>query len=129
MTRAVVTPDALADAARASGFSPAVRAGDLLFLTGATGGAPDGTMPPDAAAQAQNALSKVEAILAAAGAGVDAVVEVTSFQADVAASFDAVQVALEARLGTPLPAWTAVEAGPRRPGAPVEFRAVAHAPA
>jgi hypothetical protein len=43
--RQAIIPDALKDAVAATGFSPAIRAGGLLFVTGATGGRRDETMP------------------------------------------------------------------------------------
>lgn len=127
--RQVIVPDGLRAAVATTGFSPAVRAGDFLFLTGATGGEPDGTMPHTCTEQAKIALSKVKTILQAAGAEVGAVVELTSYHTDIAADFDATDRVLRGCLGEPLPAWTAVEvAGLRRAGARVEFRVVAHVP-
>ncbi len=128
--RNVVSPDSLRDAVAATGFSPAVRAGDFLYLTGATGGAPDGTMPCAISDQCENALTKVLEVLMAADADASAVVDLTSYHTDIDADFDAVDTALRAILHEPLPAWTAVEvAGLRRPSARVEFRIVAHVPA
>lgn len=128
MRRAIVPP-ALSSLAAASGFSPAIRAGDHLYLTGATGGDAAGVMPPDAGAQARNALTKAMAILDAAHVDETAVVEMTSYHIDIAAHFDAIRAVVEAFFSAPLPAWTAVEvAGLRRPGALVEFRIVAHDP-
>lgn len=128
MRRAIV-PDALKQAAAATGFSPAIRAGDFLFLTGATGGRADGTMPETATDQARTALDKARTVLAAAGADESHVVELTSYHRDIATTFAEVQSVLEDVFSPPIPAWTAVEvAGLRRPGALVEFRIVAHAP-
>lgn len=122
-------PDALAGAVAATGFSPAVRAGDLLFLTGATGADAAGRMPSGAAAQVRAALDKVGVVLAAAGANFDAVVEMTTYHVGLRAHWDDAEAALRDGLGLPLPAWTAVEvAGLRRPGAVIELRLVAHVP-
>ncbi len=127
--RQVIIPDALKDAVAATGFSPAIRAGDFLFMTGATGGRADGTMPESPADQTRIALGKAQVVLAAAGADEADVVEMTSYHLDIGTTFDPVQTALEQIFTPPLPAWTAVEvAGLRRPGALVEFRLVAHAP-
>ena len=129
MTREVVAPPALAEAVAATGFSPAVRAGNLLFLTGATGGGPDGAMPDDPAEQVRNALTKAATILAEAGGGLEHVVEMTSYHVGLRGHWDAVEPVLRKTLGEPLPAWTAVEvAGLRRPGAVIELRLVAHLP-
>jgi enamine deaminase RidA (YjgF/YER057c/UK114 family) len=127
MKRRAVIPPALAKAAEAAGFSPAIRAGDFLFLTGATGSGPDGVMPQDAHTQAKNALSKVADILAEAGVDEASVVELTSYHTDIDADFAEVEAIVTRVFSPPLPAWTAVEiAKLRRPGARVEFRIVAH---
>ncbi|WP_299964214.1 Rid family hydrolase [uncultured Roseobacter sp.] len=128
--RHAIVPEALARAAAATGFSPAIRAGEFLFLTGATGGREDGSMPHSISEQARIALSKAQVVLAAAGADEGHVVELTSYHRDIAATFRQVQTVLEDIFSAPLPAWTAVEvAALRRPGALVEFRIVAHVPA
>ncbi len=127
MRQAIVPPE-LAQAAADTGFSPAIRAGDFLFFTGATGGGLDG-MPDDASQQMHNALDKVLSILNHQSAGPDAIVDLTSYHTDIATSFEPLQMALTDRLGTPLPAWTAVEVqGLRRPGAQIELRITAHVP-
>lgn len=127
--RKAIVPQALKQAAAATGFSPAIRAGDFLFLTGATGGREDGSMPESAADQARKALDKVQTVLAAADANETHVVEMTSYHVNISATFAAVQSVVEDVFSPPIPAWTAVEvAGLRRPGALVEFRIVAHAP-
>ena len=127
--RQVVFPEALRDAVRATGFSPAVRAGDFLYFTGATGGHADGSMPESVAEQAEVALGKVLEVLRSVGAEASAIVEMTSYHSDIRHDFDAVQTVVEELLGNPLPAWTAVEVTRlRRDGARVEFRIVAHHP-
>ncbi|WP_299412345.1 Rid family hydrolase [uncultured Sulfitobacter sp.] len=129
MARQAVFPPALAHAVAASGFSPAIRAGDLIFLTGATGADAQGVMPDDAATQTRNALQKVLTILDAAGAQPQDVVEITSYHIGLRDHFDTVDALLRETLGLPLPAWTAVEvAGLRREGAVIEMRIVVHAP-
>lgn len=128
MRRAIV-PEALQEAAAASGFSPAVRAGDFLYFTGATGGDAQGVMPPDAEAQARNALGKLHHILTTAGASPDDVVEITSYHRDIDTTFAPIETVIRETFAAPLPAWTAVEVAKlRRPGALIEFRVIAHSP-
>jgi enamine deaminase RidA (YjgF/YER057c/UK114 family) len=50
---------------------------EMLFVSGQFGVRPDGTLPADFAAQAEQALANVEALLAAAGMGLDNVVKLT----------------------------------------------------
>ncbi len=66
-------------------FSEAVRAGDLLFLSGQIGSVP-GTMqlaPGGIAAEAQQALDNIRSILERHGATMDDVVKCTVFLADM----------------------------------------------
>lgn len=127
--REVVSPAALAELAAASGFSPAVRAGDFLFLTGATGGDITGVMPEGAGNQTRNALMKALAVIDAAGGAAQCVVEMTSYHVGMDHHFDTVDAVVREVLGLPLPAWTAVEvAGLRRTGAVIELRIVAYVP-
>ena len=86
-------------------------------------------MPKDAQTQTRNALNKVLEILAAVDTNEQAIVEMTSYHVGISAHFDVVDSVLREMLGTPLPAWTAVEvAGLRRAHAVIELRIVAHVP-
>ena len=64
-----------------SGFSPATRAGNLVFSSGQVSVDADGNLVGrgDAAAQAEQCLRNVEAALAAAGATMDDVTKITTF--------------------------------------------------
>lgn len=63
------------------GIEPAIRVGNLVFTAGATPTEPDGAVvgvgDPDA--QVRKALENLEAMLEAAGSGVDHLVELTGF--------------------------------------------------
>ena len=110
-------------------MSPAIRAGGFLFLTGATGGRPDGMMPETAGEQTEVALGKVAEILSHAGADESDVVELTSYHVDIETTFPQVEAVLHGIFSAPLPAWTAVGVAElRRPGALVEFRIIAQDP-
>ena len=127
--RQVVVPEALREAVAATGFSPAIRAGDFLYLTGATGGLADGTMPETGGDQTRSALSKVFTVLETVAATPAAIVEMTSYHTNLDQDFTEIDSVLHELLGDPLPAWTAIEvAGLRRPGARVEYRIVAYVP-
>ncbi len=124
--REAIVPPSLVEAARTAGMSPAVRAGELLFLTGATGGYPDGTMPKAAEDQSRVALDKVIEILEHAGIGEADVVEVTSYHVAIKETFAPVESVVRDVFSSPLPAWTAVGVAElRRPGALIEFRVIA----
>lgn len=66
------------------GFSRAVRVGDRVLVSGTAPVFPDGTCPPDAAAQARRCLEIIGQALAEAGASLDDVVRTRMFVTDVA---------------------------------------------
>lgn len=113
-------------------YSPAVRAGNLLFVSGMTAGGPDGKLvgAGDIAAQARYIYAeKLLPLLRAAGAGFGQVVEtvdyVTTFENYAATA----AVRREVFGGPPYPAATGVlVAGLIRAGALIEIRAVAVLP-
>ena len=126
MAKRLIVPDSLRAAAEAAGMSPAIAANGFLFLTGATGGDAKGRMPMDAETQIATCLHKIGDILKAAGVGMEAVVEMTSYHIGLRAQFEAFDRQRRAAFSEPYPAWTAVEvAGLRREGALVEIRVIA----
>lgn len=101
-------PHALYDLHR---YSPAVRSGDLLFVSGQVGARPDGSPEPDLAAQVQLAFDNLNAVLAAAGGSFADVLDVTLFMVDPEAIFETVWPVLTRNWGeAPYPTVTAVGA-------------------
>lgn len=126
MTRRVLVPEPMRQAAEALRLSPATVAGGLVFLTGVTGVDASGAMPQDPAAQFRNAFGKIGTVLAAGGLGFDSIVEMTSYHLRLRETFDLFAAVRADHVAPPWPAWTAVEvAGLRREGALVEIRVVA----
>jgi reactive intermediate/imine deaminase len=66
-----------------SHYCHVVRAGDLIWVSGAIGVAADGTVPDDVATQAELALASIDACLTAAGAGAMHVVKVNVYLTDI----------------------------------------------
>lgn len=111
-------------------FSPAIRAGNLLFISGMTAGDESGKVvgPGDIAAQTRYIYQKMAPLLAAAGAGFEHVVSTTEYftttenykkTADVRREF----------FRAPFPTATGVRvAGLLREGALIEISAVAVLP-
>lgn len=64
-------------------FSPAVRAGDILYVSGQIGVAQDGTVPPAMADQAKLAMENVRGALTLAGASFADVVKCTVMLTDM----------------------------------------------
>jgi enamine deaminase RidA (YjgF/YER057c/UK114 family) len=110
MTRrdAVFPPDrhALYDAHQ---YSPAIRSGDLLFVSGQVGSRADGSPEPDFAKQVKLAFDNLNAVLKAAGASFDDVIDVISFHTDPETQFETVMAIRAQEIGeAPWPTWTAV---------------------
>ena len=106
-------------------YSQAVRAGDLVFLSGqipldpATGELVDG----DFDARVTRVLDNLEAVAGAAGGSLAAAVKCTVYLTDLD-RFGAVNAAMEARLTAPRPARAAVQVAALPKGADVEIDAI-----
>lgn len=72
------------DGPPANPFSPAVRVGNIIFVSGTLGTKPDGTLVPGGIQpETRQLLENVKRTLAAAGGGMDRVVKCTVFLADL----------------------------------------------
>lgn len=72
------------DGPPANPFSPAVRVGNIIFVSGTLGTKPDGTLVPGGIQpETRQLLENVKRTLAAAGVGMDRVVKCTVFLADL----------------------------------------------
>ena len=109
-----------------SHYTDAVRAGDLLFVSGCVPVDGEGRLVSgDVVAQARQVFANVEAVLAAAGASFADVVKVTVFLTDVD-DRAAVNTVREEVFGATRPASTLVEVSRLAiPGARIEVEAVA----
>lgn len=108
-TRDVVVPPGRHALYERHRYSPAVRAGGLLFVSGQVGSRPDGTPEPDRDEQVRLAFRNLDAILAAAGCSFADVVDVTVFMVDPDRHFErAWAVAAEFWGPAPYPTATAV---------------------
>lgn len=126
MSKRAIIPEAFRSAAEAAGMSPGVVSGGHVFLTGVTGSGADGAMPEEAEQQFRVAFEKIGLVLAEAGCGLDAVVEMTSYHVGLRVHFELFDAVRRELFAAPYPAWTAVEAGGlRREGAVVEIRVIA----
>lgn len=91
------------------GYSAAIRSKDLLFVSGQVGSRPDGSPEPEFSRQVQLAFDNLEAVLEAAGCGLQDIVDVTTFHTDPETQFETF-MAVKGRIfsGPPFPNWTAV---------------------
>jgi enamine deaminase RidA (YjgF/YER057c/UK114 family) len=91
------------------GYSPAIRSGELLFVSGMVGAREDGSPEPGFAEQVRLAFRNLNGVLEAAGGSFDDVVDVTLFIVDPEATFEQVFAVLPEFWGeAPYPNVTAV---------------------
>lgn len=123
-TREAIRTDAAP--AAAGPYSQAIRAGDLVFTAGQLGLDPaTGEFSgDDVGAQAERALTNLAAILEAAGSGMDRLVKVTVFLADIG-DWPAVNEVYARLIPEPFPARSAFAVKDLPRGARVEIEAVA----
>jgi reactive intermediate/imine deaminase len=128
MSREEIRIDGLAEPI--SHFTDAVRAGELVFVSGIVAVDGEGRLVggDDVVAQARQVFANMRAVLAAAGCGFEDVVKVTIFLTDVD-DRPAINPVRQDVFGSTRPASTLVEV-PRLavPGAKVEIEAVALVP-
>jgi enamine deaminase RidA (YjgF/YER057c/UK114 family) len=82
-------------------YSAAIRSGNLLFVSGQVGSRDDGSPGPDFAKQVQLAFDRLNAVLAAAGASFDDVVEVTTFHTGAERQLETVMALHDQAIGAP----------------------------
>lgn len=107
-------------------YSQATTTGQLVFTAGQIPLTPDGDLRADApiAEQTELALSNLEAVLEAAGAGLRDVLKVTVYLADID-DFEAMNETYATFFESEPPARSAVQAGALPKGVGVEVEAVA----
>jgi enamine deaminase RidA (YjgF/YER057c/UK114 family) len=89
------------------GYADAVVAGDTIYLSGIVVGPRPGETGLEPAFD--RAFRRIGEILERAGAGYGDIVEMTSYHTDVVGQIDAMSAAQKRLLGSPPPAWTAVQ--------------------
>ncbi len=91
-------------------FSPAVRIGSHILVSGIVGANSQGRLPADFRSQVENVLATLEAIVSDAGATLDDVVSLTSYHVgDLQSHLAEFADVKTGRLGTPpYPIWTGV---------------------
>jgi len=91
-------------------YSHAMRAGNLLFISGQTGRDPDGTITikGDVKAQARMALSRIQELCRAAGAGMSDILRLGVFVVNIADGDKVYEVYDEFFKGPPYPADTLI---------------------
>ena len=124
MRREIITTDRIAPSV--GPFSAAVRAGDLLFLSGqiALDSASGKLVAGDIGAQTEQIFANISAVLEAAGKSFDDVMKTTVYLADMK-DFGAMNTVYARYFQTPYPARTTIQAAGLPLGAAVEIEVVA----
>ena len=107
-TKQVIVPEALKDAYENFKFAPAIRAGDMLYLSGVVVTLAEGETTENITPAVERAFDQIEMTLKDAGAGWADVVDVTSYSVDLDRDLGAMWAVKEKRVPAPYPAWTAV---------------------
>ena len=90
-------------------YSAAIRAGELLFVSGQVGSREDGSPEPDFAKQVELAFANLGEVLKAAGCTFDDIVDVTTFHTDPETQFEIIMSVKDTMFSQkPYPNWTAV---------------------
>ena len=111
-------------------FSPGVRVGELLFISGQVAQDNDGNTVGvgDCEAQTRHIMSRIQTIAAAAGASIADAVKITTFITDISDYPAFSRVRSETFPNNPPASSTVVVAGLVRPEFLVEVEAVVHIP-
>ncbi|MEO1015136.1 MAG: RidA family protein [Pseudomonadota bacterium] len=107
--REVIVPDAWKRSYEDLHYAPAVRAGDLLILSGVVAGLGPDPDDTDAAAGYDRAFKAIGQILKEAGADWDDVVEIQTFHTDLPAQIAEFGAVKDRYIKEPYPAWTAID--------------------
>lgn len=107
-------------------YSPAVRAGGLVFIAGQIGLRPDGSVPETAEEQIRLAFTRLGAILEHEGLGFGDLVELVSYHVNVGDNLATFRSVKEEFITGDFPAWTILGiAELARPELIIEIKAVA----
>lgn len=132
-----VVPEGMESTVEQFTYSPAVRAGDFVFLAGVVAGLPEGEDGKAVPATQENltaayerAFAHIEAILNEAGAEWTDVVEMTTYHTDeLHKQIDAFIPVKNRYQSEPYPAWTAIDIDRLYPDRGItEIRVIAYAP-
>ena len=109
-------------------YSPAVKAGGLVFIAGQVGIRPDGTVPDTAAEQIRLAFARLGAILKHEGLGFEDLVELVSYHVRIDEQLTTFREIKDEFITRDFPAWTILGiASLARPNLLIEIKAVAAA--
>lgn len=107
-------------------FSQAVECNGFIICSGVIGTGSDGKLPQDVKEEFRNAWQSISHLLAEAGAGLEDILEYTSFHVGLQSHLADFMAVRDEFLSEPWPAWTAIGITELAvPGAHVEIRVTA----
>lgn len=104
-----IVPDAWRGAYESLHYAPAVRAGDMLILSGVVAGLAPNETEADQSAAFARAFDAIETVLTEAGADWDDVVEIITYHTDLPAQIEDFGAVKDRYIKEPYPAWTAID--------------------
>lgn len=128
----LILPEARKASYETYGYAPAIKTEDgTIYVSGVIAGLRgEGRYEERYAAGFRAALEAIAAVLAEAGAGLDDVVDITTYHTDIARQLDTAVKVRMAMMAKPHPAWTAVgTTGLATSDGVTEIRVIAKAPA
>jgi 2-iminobutanoate/2-iminopropanoate deaminase len=126
MAKQVIRTEAAPAPFQGAPYNQAVRIGDLVFVAGQLGLKPgDDAVAGDVAAQTEQVMRNLAAILGAAGSSLDNLVKTTVYLQDLG-DFAAMNEVYARHVGDQPPARATVEVAKLPSGALVEIEAIAH---
>ena len=124
--REVIVPEPWQETYDSFHYAPAVRAGDMVYLSGVVASTPPGI---DMETAFDGVFRNIAEILNAAGADWNDVVDIQSFHTDLPGQADAFIAVKDRWVLAPYPAWTAIDVDRLYPDDGIaEVRVVAYAP-
>ncbi len=126
--RQAIIPKGMEDVYEKIGYAPAVRVGQVLYVSGQIGRGEDMQLVEPREAQIVQAFENLKLVLETAGGTLDDIVDLTTFHPDMRDLPLFIKVRNRYLANYPLPAWTAIGAHMLggAPGYVIEIKAVAH---
>jgi len=126
--RQAIIPKGMEDVYEKIGYAPAVRVGQVLYVSGQIGRGEDMQLVEPREAQIVQAFENLKLVLETAGGTLDDIVDLTTFHTDMRDLPLFIKVRNRYLANYPLPAWTAIGAHMLggAPGYVIEIKAVAH---
>jgi enamine deaminase RidA (YjgF/YER057c/UK114 family) len=128
MDKISIVPNALQSSYTDWHYSPAIKSGDFLFISGCTGTMPDGSVSPNIEDQIRQAFKKIKMSLTEAGLTFSDVIDLTTYHVGLKEQLEIFKQIKDDFINEPYPAWTAIGISELAVGgALIEIRAIARA--